>query len=148
MMDRATVVYDADCGFCRWSAERLRTWDRRHSLRFVSLQTPEADRLLASVPPHRRPLSWHLVDRDGRVWSAGAAVPPLLGHLPGGRPLAALAGSMPAVTDTVYAAVARRRMTLGRLLGRQACSVDPSRGADPRPDDGGSRGGGPARRPA
>jgi len=23
-MDRATVLYDEDCGFCRWAADRLR----------------------------------------------------------------------------------------------------------------------------
>jgi predicted DCC family thiol-disulfide oxidoreductase YuxK len=127
---RATVVYDDDCGFCRWSAERLRTWDRRRALRFVTLRSAEAAGLLAPVPMSRRPLSWHLVTDDGRVWSAGAAVPPVLGLLPGGGPLAALAASMPGITEAAYAAVARRRSTLGRLLGRRACAVDPS-GAAP-----------------
>jgi predicted DCC family thiol-disulfide oxidoreductase YuxK len=47
---RATVVYDDDCGFCRWSAERLRTRDRRHALRFVTLRSDEAERLLGLLP--------------------------------------------------------------------------------------------------
>jgi predicted DCC family thiol-disulfide oxidoreductase YuxK len=99
-------------------------------LRFVTLRSAEAAGLLAPVPMSRRPLSWHLVTDDGRVWSAGAAVPPVLGLLPGGGPLAALAASMPGITEAAYAAVARRRSTLGRLLGRRACAVDPS-GAAP-----------------
>ena len=126
MHSRATVVYDDDCGYCRWSAERLRTWDRHRALRFMTLRSAEADGLLAPVPIDRRPLSWHLVTDDGRVWSAGAAVPQVLGLLPGGGVLAAVAASMPGVTDAAYAAVARRRSTLGRLLGRRACAVDPS----------------------
>jgi predicted DCC family thiol-disulfide oxidoreductase YuxK len=123
---RATVVYDDDCGFCRWSAERLRTWDRRGALRFVTLRSAEAGDLLAPVPVDRRPLSWHLVTDDGRVWSAGAAVPKVLELLPGGGPLATVAATMPDITEATYAAVARRRSTLGRLLGRRACAVDPS----------------------
>ena len=129
MHPRATVVYDDDCGFCRWSAERLRTWDRHGALRFVTLRSAEADDLLAPVPVDRRPLSWHLVTDDGRVWSAGAAVPQVLLLLPGGGPVATLAASMPDITEAAYAAVARRRSTLGRLLGRRACAVDPSAAA-------------------
>ena len=131
MHPRATVVYDDDCGFCRWSAERLRTWDRRRALRFVTLRAAEAGGLLTAVPIDRRPLSWHLVTDDGRVWSAGAAVPQVLGPLPGGGGLAALAASMPDITEAAYAAVARRRSTLGRLLGRRACAADPSGAAAP-----------------
>jgi predicted DCC family thiol-disulfide oxidoreductase YuxK len=125
--DRATVVYDDDCGFCRWSAERLRTWDRRRVLRFVTLRSAEAERLLAPVPHERRPLSWHLVTHDGRVWSAGAAVPQVLGLLPGGGPLSAVTRAMPDLTEAAYRTIARRRSTFGRLLGQRACSVDPSR---------------------
>jgi predicted DCC family thiol-disulfide oxidoreductase YuxK len=125
---RATVVYDDDCGFCRWSAERLRTWDRRRVLRFVTLRSDDAERLLAPVPRERRPLSWHLVTPDGRVWSAGAAVPQVLRLLPGGGPLSLVAGAMPDLTEAAYAAIAQRRSAFGRLLGQRACSVDPSRG--------------------
>lgn len=135
-MQRATVLYDEDCGFCRWSADRIRSWDRRNALRFLPLQDPEADRLLHAVPLERRPASWHLVEVDGRVWSAGAAVPRLARRLPGGGSLAVLAESAPGLTDLVYAAVARRRTMLGRLLGQQACSVDPSRVRTPPAPDG------------
>ncbi|MGH2538925.1 MAG: thiol-disulfide oxidoreductase DCC family protein [Actinomycetota bacterium] len=138
-MDRATVLYDADCGFCRWSTERLRVWDRHRALRFVPLQHREVDRLLHDLSPERRAASWHLVEPDGSIRSAGAAVPPLMRRLPAGTPIAALAESMPRLTDRVYAAVARRRSMLGSLLGRQSCDVHPTRASTtgPAPRDAG-----------
>ena len=68
------------------------------------------------MDPARRDGSWHLAARDGRVVSAGAAVPFLLRELPGGGPLARVAGAFPRTTDRVYRAVARRREALGRVL--------------------------------
>lgn len=130
-MPRGSVIYDEDCGFCRWSADRLRAWDRHHALRFVPLQDREADRLLEAVPRGRRMQSWHLVEPDGRVWSAGAAVPRVLRRLPLGAPLASIADAAPGLTDRAYAAVARRRTALGRMLGQRACAVDPSGGSTP-----------------
>ncbi len=123
-----TVLYDADCGLCRWSADRLRRWDRRGRLRFVPLRDPEADDLLIDLSEHARFASWHLVDGHGRVRSGGAAVSPVLRLLPGGRPLAALAARFPRATDRVYRWIADHRDAIGRLLGPEACSVDPSVG--------------------
>ena len=130
-MSRAIVIYDEDCGFCRWSADRLRAWDRRQALRFVPLQDRETDRLLEEIPRERRGQSWHLVEPDGRVWSAGAAVPRVLRRLPLGAPFASLAEAAPGWTDHAYTVAARRRATLGHLLGQRACAVDPSRGSTP-----------------
>lgn len=125
-MDRATVVYDAACGLCRWSADRLRRWDRAGRLRFVPLGTPEADRSLRKLTPQERWASWHLVDAHGRVTSGGGAVPSVLDLLPGGAPLAAAAARFPRLTDRAYRWVAAHRDRLGRLLGARACAVDPS----------------------
>ena len=75
------------------------------------------------MDPLRRNGSWHLVMRDGRVASAGAAVPLLLRELPGGSPLARVAESLPRSTDRAYRAVARRRGAIGRLLHADACDV-------------------------
>jgi predicted DCC family thiol-disulfide oxidoreductase YuxK len=122
----ALVIYDEDCGFCRWSADRLRVWDRHGALRFVPLGSREAADALGDVPPDERPTSWHLVEPDGRVESAGAAVAPLLRRLPGGSVPASLAAAAPATTERAYTFVARHRDALGRLLGRSACAVDPS----------------------
>jgi predicted DCC family thiol-disulfide oxidoreductase YuxK len=37
--EHLTLEYDEDCGFCRWSAERLRRWDRRGRLTFAPIQS-------------------------------------------------------------------------------------------------------------
>lgn len=78
--------------------------------------------------------SWHLITPDGRIWSGGAAVPPLTRQLPGGRALAAIAEAFPHGTDHLYRFVARHRDRFGAALGQQACAVDPSR--EDRHDDG------------
>ncbi len=70
--------------------------------------------------------SWHLVTPDGRMYSAGAAVSPLLRLLPGGRPLAAVADAFPKTTERAYRWVARHRERLGRSLGTQACAIHPA----------------------
>jgi predicted DCC family thiol-disulfide oxidoreductase YuxK len=113
---RAIVLYDGDCGFCRWSLAKLLAWDRRGGLRPVALQSPEADLLLPGMGEEERLASWHLVTDDDRVLSAGAAVEPLMRLLPGGAPLAALARALPGATERAYRLVAGRRGLLGRLV--------------------------------
>ena len=124
-MDQAVLLYDADCGFCRWSVDRVMAWDRKGRLRVVPLQDPEADRLLPGVDPDAKMSSWHLV-ANGRVFSAGAVVPPLLRLLPGGRPPAALAAAFPGITERTYRWVSRHRDRFGRLAGAR-CEVDPTK---------------------
>jgi predicted DCC family thiol-disulfide oxidoreductase YuxK len=124
---RPTLLYDEDCGFCRWSISKILAWDRAGRLRPVPLQDPEADHLLQGMDPDRKMESWHLVPPDGRILSAGAAVPTLLRLLPGGRTFASIAAALPRTTDRAYRLAARHRDRLGRLLGEQACAVDPTR---------------------
>ena len=126
-MARSTVLYDADCGLCRWTAERLRCWDRAGRLRFIPLHAPRAGELLEGLPRDRWVASWHLVGPGGDVTSAGRAVAPLLRLLPGGSPFAALAERFPGATDRAYRWVADHRAAIGRLIGTTACAVDPSR---------------------
>lgn len=125
-MDRAVVLFDEDCGFCRWAAGKLLAWDRRGRLRPVALQDPEAEQLLAGMDRGRQIASWHLVDLDGRIRSAGRAVAPLLRLLPAGTPLAVVAESFPKTTDRFYDWISRHRERLGSLLGQQRCAVDPA----------------------
>jgi predicted DCC family thiol-disulfide oxidoreductase YuxK len=110
------VLYDADCGFCKWSLDKILAWDRRHRLRPVPIQSEEGDRLLAGVDTGKRLDSWHLVDDDGCLYSAGAAAPPLARALPGGRPLAAAFQAFPGATERAYAYVAAHRDRWARLL--------------------------------
>jgi predicted DCC family thiol-disulfide oxidoreductase YuxK len=115
-MPEATLLYDSDCGFCRWCLGKVLAWDRRHSLRPVAIQSDQADRLLTGVPEEERLASWHLVEGDGAVRSAGAAFPGLFRLLPGGAPLAALTSRAPRVTDRAYRWVAGNRSRWGRLI--------------------------------
>jgi predicted DCC family thiol-disulfide oxidoreductase YuxK len=123
-MARATVIYDADCGFCKFSLALLVSWDRRRkgraALRPLPLGTAEADHLLADLTPEQRNSSWHLVDDSGRRNSAGAALAPALSLLPGGRLPAAIVARMPHVTERGYRWVVDHRGTLGRFVPARA----------------------------
>jgi predicted DCC family thiol-disulfide oxidoreductase YuxK len=119
-----TLLYDADCGFCRWVVDKILAWDRRRRLRPVPLQSEEAGALLPGMAEHERLASWHLVV-DGRVYSGGAVAPPLLRHLPGGWPLAQVLALFPGLTERAYRSAARNRDRFGRLAGAR-CNVDPT----------------------
>lgn len=125
-METWWILYDEDCGFCRWSLAKVLAWDRNRRLRPTPLQSEEADDLLGDMDDRRKMASWHLVSPDGTVWSAGAAAAPLFELLPGGGIPAAIAAAFPGLTDLLYRLVANNRETLARMLGEDACSVDPS----------------------
>ena len=122
-MERSVVLYDSDCGLCRWGLAKVLSFDRGNRLRPVALQDPEADQLLLGIDADAKWASWHLVEPEGRIRSAGDALAPLLRMLPGGRPLAALASMFPRSTDRLYNWIADHRVRLGSLLGARACSV-------------------------
>ncbi len=118
------MLYDEDCGFCKWSLDKILAWDRSHKLRPVPIQSEEGQSLLSGVPEEERLDSWHLVEPSGEVRSAGAAAAPLFDLLPGGRPLAGAARALPGPTERAYRAVAGNRDRLARLLRIDAsCSV-------------------------
>src|SRR5256714_13717385 len=112
----ATLFYDSDCGFCRWSLAKILAWDRRGVVKPAALDSPEADIALAGIPDEERMSSWHFVDPAGRLHSAGAGFAPLLRLLPGGTPLAAAAARAPRMTEHAYRWVAGRRSVFGRLV--------------------------------
>jgi predicted DCC family thiol-disulfide oxidoreductase YuxK len=119
-VDRWIVLYDRDCGFCRWCLGNLLLWDRRTRLRPVAFQSPEGEGLLAKVRSGDPESSWHLVSPEGTIHSGGAAFAPLLRLLPGGRALARLASAAPRLADLAYYAVANRRSFFGKLVPRSA----------------------------
>jgi predicted DCC family thiol-disulfide oxidoreductase YuxK len=112
-----TVLYDADCGFCKCSLALLLQLDRHRRLRPLALATPAADSLLSDLTPEQRAASWHLVSPSGRRWSAGLALAPALRLLgAAGRPPAALLDRMPPTAERGYAWVAANRSALGRWV--------------------------------
>src|SRR5437588_2900429 len=115
-----TVLYDRDCGFCRWSLAQLLALDPAGRLRPVPLGTEEANTLLAELTEDERAASWHLVSPDGTRWSAGSAAPPLLRLLRGGRLPAALLDRAPKLTERAYRWVADHRSGFSRTIPQGA----------------------------
>ena len=107
-----TVLYDADCGLCTWLLSVLLQWDRAHRLRPVGLQRTEAGELLDDLTPAEQMASWHLISPTGERHSGGAALPRLVGLLPGGRVAAAGFARFPGLTDRGYRWVAGHRSQL------------------------------------
>lgn len=114
------MLYDQDCGFCRWSLAQILTLDRHRRLRPLPLDSAEAEQLLADLAPEQRAASWHLIAPDGTRRSAGRAAPQLFQQLSGGRVPAALLGSVPKLTDRAYQWVADNRSLLSRLVPAEA----------------------------
>lgn len=114
------VLYDEDCGFCKWSLDKILAWDRRGVLRPVAIQSEEGEVLLSNVPRVRWLESWHLISPSGEVRSGGDAAAPLADLLPGGRTLAVLFRTFPRFTDRAYRCVADNRNRIARLLGIDA----------------------------
>jgi predicted DCC family thiol-disulfide oxidoreductase YuxK len=114
------VLYDADCGFCRWSMAWALRHDRDRVLATAPIQSSLGDELLADVLPSERLRSAHVIGDDGGLRSAGAAAAEVLAALPATRVLGRLARQFPRPTERLYGVVAARRMSIGRLVGRQA----------------------------
>ena len=151
------MIYDDDCGFCRWSLAVLLSAGRprvpgsrgeRGALRLLPLGTAEADYLLHDLTVEERNASWHVVidppgpdqlsfDAAPARFSAGAAFVPALRVLPRGRRLAFLAARVPGPTERGYRWVAGHRGLLGHLVGgrarRWADGVIAAHGGPPRP---------------
>lgn len=113
---RTVVLYDRDCGFCRWSLARVLDLDRHRALRPVALQAPEADDLIGSMPSRRKFASAHIVTPEGSVYSGGDAIAPLVRVLPAGPNLAPVASFLSLPLGAGYRLVVRSRGVLGRLL--------------------------------
>ncbi|MEX0753717.1 MAG: DCC1-like thiol-disulfide oxidoreductase family protein [Actinomycetota bacterium] len=131
--ERLVMLYDEDCGLCRWITDRVLDWDRRGRVRAAPIQGAEGDRLLAAIPPERRIGSMHAVRTDGTVTSAGRAVASVLHEVPLGEPFAWLADRAPSLTERLYRLAADHRTRLGGVVGAEACAVDPQRRRTPPP---------------
>lgn len=117
---RWVVLYDADCGFCKWLLSALLRWDGAARLRPLALQRSEAGSLLQGLTPADRMASWHLISPSGERHSGGSAVAPLLRMLPAGRLPAAGFARCPGLTERGYRWIAEHRSQLSRLVPSKA----------------------------
>jgi predicted DCC family thiol-disulfide oxidoreductase YuxK len=118
-MHEATVLYDRDCGFCRWTLAQILAWDRAKRLRPVPIQSEEGQRLLARVPEAERLESWHLVTPDGAVKSAAEGFPGLFSRLPAGAPIARLTALLQGPSSVGYRLLVANRTRLGRRISQE-----------------------------
>jgi predicted DCC family thiol-disulfide oxidoreductase YuxK len=114
------VLYDGDCGLCKWLLAGLLRFDPARRLRPVALQRPEAEALLADLDPDERMASMHVVSPDGTRASAGEALPSLLRLLSGGRLPAAILTRFPRLTSAGYRWIATHRIGISRFVPRRA----------------------------
>jgi predicted DCC family thiol-disulfide oxidoreductase YuxK len=104
--EQAWLLYDADCGLCKFVVARVLELDRRRRLRPLALQDPRAAELLPGLGEEERMSSFHVVERDASVHSAGdglaALFPPLR--------------RFPRAAARLYRLVAGNRDRLGKLI--------------------------------
>lgn len=118
------VLYDADCGFCTWTVDRIAARVAPGSIEIVPLQADRADELLGGrLDEAAKWASWHLVEPGGALYSGGEAIPRVLRHVRGGRLAARLAARLPRTTDAIYRFAARHRDRLGRVVRADRCRV-------------------------
>jgi predicted DCC family thiol-disulfide oxidoreductase YuxK len=114
------VLYDDDCGFCRWSM----AWALRHDdgkrLVAVPIQSALGAELLAELDEHERLRSAHVIDEHGARRCGGAAAADVLSALASTRTLGRLANRAPAPTSLLYSFVASHRHGFGRFVGERA----------------------------
>lgn len=116
------VLYDGDCGFCIWTVGGFLRLARRGSLRTRPIQ--DSLHLLPGLDPDTALRSFHVVTADGDVASAGAGLARLCRHVPLLRPVGAVLGRIPGLSEWLYRQVAGRRGTFARGIpersGRRA----------------------------
>lgn len=116
------LVYDDDCGFCKWTVSLIMSWDRDGRLAPCPIQGALAQELLSDLSPEARLASMHLVAPSGERFSAGPAIAPLLGLLPKGHLLALGVSRVPRFTPKAYDWVASHRSQLSRAVPGRAKS--------------------------
>ena len=124
--ERATLIYDGECGMCRDAVRLLRRWDRGGRIDYLPFQDADAVRRFAIEPPALA-AAMHLILPDGRVFAGADATPELARLLPGKSwlaPLYGIPGVRPAARR-VYAWIAARRKCV--IPGRSLTGPGPNR---------------------
>jgi predicted DCC family thiol-disulfide oxidoreductase YuxK len=113
-MVEAFLLYDEDCDFCTWIASLILRCHRKDELSPVAIQSETGRELLAGMDDKRARSSSHLVFPDGRIYSGGESLRPLLSYLP---PIFSPLTLIPQqLTNAGYNLVAGYRSELSKLI--------------------------------
>lgn len=114
--NRATLIYDGACGFCRRWVDRVRRWDRRGRLELVPYQAPDFNARFPSVSRADCTQRIHLIEPNGTVYRGAAAGCEVLRTFPGGwlwtLPFR-IPGALP-IAERLYVWITHRWGPLGR----------------------------------
>lgn len=139
-----TVIYDADCGVCLWTARLLKRLDTRHHLAFQGNDdldglwrieaggTIARKDLPAAVTPELVSGTVVAVDAQGNVATRGRAVVEIIRALPFGALPAAIL-RLPGIAqllDFFYDRFAARRMDVSVAVGMAACGIPQAEAQD------------------
>ena len=116
---KTLVLYDGNCGFCRWSVTLAGRLDKRERLEPVALQTPGVLERFG-VPRAEAEKALHVVAPDGSVHKAGNALRVMASELPWVWPLRFLwlIPGFSWLADRAYFLVANNRGRLARVASR------------------------------
>lgn len=123
--DRATVLFDGQCRFCRNQIGLLRRLDLGNRLVFVSLHDPSVARDFPEIPAALLHEQMYVVDPEGRARGGAEAVRYLSRRLPLLWPAALLLhlpGSLP-VWQWLYAWIAKRRLLIAGSCSDGGCRL-------------------------
>ena len=115
--ERATLIYDGECGLCRQCVDLVTAWDRDRRLDYVPFQDGDGVARFGLALPALA-AAMHLVLPDGRIYAGADAAPEILKLLPGKGWLAWIF-AVPGVrlaARRAYAWIAARRKCLVRGL--------------------------------
>ncbi len=106
---RSILLYDGDCGFCRFWVER---WKHRTGDRILFLPNRETLSGIPDIPREELEESVQLITPSGERWSGARAVFGVLASAPGMRWMLRIYRSVPGaapVSEWLYSLVARHR---------------------------------------
>lgn len=111
-----TVLYDEECGFCRYLLAILLRADRHRRLLPIPIQGFDGQRLLSDLTPAQRLATAHVVTPAGRLYSGGDIAVPIARELPLGVGASRVIGRFASPTRWTYDQLAANRSRLGRLV--------------------------------
>lgn len=118
---RPVLIYGSDCRFCRAAARWVARLDTNEELAFVTLDSPEAARLLVETPAEERDAHWHFVTAGGEDVVGGPAAIRLFGQVGRTRHVARAAGilRLAPLIDVGDWMLQKLRPHLGRFVADQ-----------------------------